>query len=188
MQRQRKFKQYEYKSFLLDKHSNWLSQASFPLYISYVCDHFHMLFVSLFPYVSYIYNNFRSRSYLWTVVYQPAHVAFFLLFASLIPLITAPFVPGWMQPCTTAFHDNGTGHSERHKYWNRKESKRFVGRPSINPPSLTICSHLDHWHIWLIFITTLLTSKFRCSLTLVASCWLVCVLQDCVKLKLRNPN
>lgn len=27
------------------------------------------------------------------------------------------------------FHDNGTGHSERHKYWNRKESKRIVDPP-----------------------------------------------------------
>lgn len=27
-----------------------------------------------------------------------------------------------MQPLHRRFHDNGTGHSGRHKYWNRKES------------------------------------------------------------------
>ena len=87
---------------------------------------------------------------------------FFLLFASLIPLITAPFVPGWMQPAAPPF---STTMEPATQNVINIEIERSRSRPSTKlPPLAILCSRLDHWHIWLIFIAALLASRFRCSL------------------------
>lgn len=83
---------------------------------------------------------FFQRFILFSVISSSLRPSsFFLSFSpslsSLIPLITAPFVPGWMQPCTAASTTMERATQNVINIEIERSRRGSSTRPAINPPS-----------------------------------------------------
>lgn len=88
--------------------------------------HFLPLFPTVHPLLGYL---FLSSPVVFFFSLSPS-----LFLSSLIPLITAPFVPGWMQPCTAASTTMERATQNVINIEIERSRRGSSARPAINPP------------------------------------------------------